>query len=111
MKPVNYKEINDYQAIIVNGIPCLFTNYRIDRHTLPVNLHAYDIQSDGGSEDFVAIKKWVTVNHTGTILTDREIPMTKGDYTPIEDYNFTDNEGSDKLLAMIESKETKTSDE
>jgi hypothetical protein len=111
MKPLNYKEINDYQAIIVNEVPCLFTNSRIDRATLPENLYAYDIQSDGGSKDFVTIEKWVTVNHTGTILTDHEIPMTEGDFTSIEDYNFTDNEGSDKLLAMIESKETKTSSE
>ncbi len=103
MKPTNFKEITDYEPIIVNEIPCLFTNFRIERAKLPPNLYAYDVQSDGGDKDFVTLKRFVAVNHTGTILTDKEIPMKNGDHTPIEDYNFIDSAGSTQLLAMIES--------
>ncbi len=96
-----FKEVSDYEPIIVNDIPGLFTNFRIERATLPENIHAYDIQGDGGNKNFVAIKGFVAINHTGTILTDREIPMTEGNLTPVEDYNFIDNEGSQKLLATL----------
>ena len=98
-----FKDISDYEPIIVNDIPCLFTNSRIERATLPENIHAYDIQGDGGDNDFVAIKRYVLSNRTGTILTDREISMTEGNLTPVKDHNFTDNEGSDKLLATLKS--------
>ncbi len=103
MTPIFFKEVSDYEPIIVNDIPCLFTNSRVERATLPENIHAYDIQGDGGDKDFAALIRFVAVNHTGTILTDRQIPLTEGDWTPIEDYNFIDNDGSGKLLAMIES--------
>jgi hypothetical protein len=92
-------------------VACLFSNLRIDRASLPDNLHAYDLRDSDDGRDFFSIEQFVFVNHGGTILTDHEIPMTEGDFTPIVDYNFKDNEWSDKLLAMIESKETKTSSE
>ena len=101
MTPINFKETSHYSQIIVNGMACLFTDFRIDRKTLPETLYAYDLRDDEG--DFSTIEKNVWCDHGGTILTDREIPMTEGNYTPVESYNFTDNEGSEKLLAMIES--------
>jgi hypothetical protein len=102
MRPIHYQEITDYCGIIVNEIPALFTNLRIDRTTLPENLFAYDIR--GGCEgDFANIERYVYADHTGTILTDREIPMVESDFTPIEDYNFTGNEETEKLLKTVKS--------
>lgn len=89
--------------MLVNGVPCLFTSLRIDRKTLPSNLYAYDIRDSDDGKDFFSIERNVRCDHAGTIITDQEIPMTEGDYTLIEDYNFIDNDGSEKLLAMIES--------
>ena len=103
MKPINFKELTDYQAIVINDVPGLFTNYRIDRKTLPENLRAYDLRDRDDGKDFFSIEPNVLVNHGGTILTDREIPMTEYGWTPVKDYNFTDNESSSKLLAMVEA--------
>ncbi len=111
MKPINFKEITDYQAIVINDVPCLFTNYRIDRKTLPEPLRAYDLRDRDDGKDFFSIEPFVFVNHGGTILTDREIPMTEDVWTPVEEYNFTDNEGSTKLLALIDSLEPKSSNQ
>lgn len=86
MKPIHYSE-TDFEKIEVNDIPALFTNLRIDRDKLPNGYHAYDIRSSDRS-DFATIEPFVRVNHTGTILTEQPIEMTKGGYTPIRDYNF-----------------------
>lgn len=86
MKPIHYSE-TDFQKIEVNNIPALFTNARVDRDSLPKGYYAYDIRS-GDRRDFSTIEPVVLINHTGTILTQRPIKMTKGDYTPIKDYNF-----------------------
>jgi hypothetical protein len=103
MPVINFKETAHYEQAIINGIPCLFNSLRIDRKTLPESLHAYDIRDSDDGGDFANIERNVWCNHAGTILTDREIPMTNGDWTPIEDYDFTDNDGSQKLLELIES--------
>lgn len=100
MSAINFKETHHYAQMLVNGIPCLFTDRRIERKTLPANLYVYDIR-DGDDGDFASIERNVWCDHGGTILTDREIPMTEGNWTPIEDYTFTDNEASARLLAMI----------
>lgn len=86
MIPIHYSQTT-FEKIEVNDIPALFTNLRIDRNTLPKGYHAYGIRS-GDRSDFATIEPFVMVNHTGTILTEQPIKMTKGDYTPIRDYNF-----------------------
>lgn len=86
MKPIHYSE-TDFQKIEVNNIPALFTNARVDRDSLPKGYYAYDIRSSD-RRDFATIEPFVMVNHTGTILTQQTIKMTKGDYTPIKDHNF-----------------------
>ena len=86
MKPIHYSATN-FDKIEINNIPALFTNLRIARKTLPEGYHAYDIRS-GDRTDFTTIEPFVMVNHTGTILTEQPIKMTKGDNTPIRDYNF-----------------------
>jgi hypothetical protein len=103
MKPIHFKEITDYQPIVINGVPCLFTDCCIDKNSLPENLYAYDLRDSDNGEGFSSIEPFVLVNHGGTILTEREIPMTEDGSTPVKEYDFTDNEGSAKLLALIEA--------
>lgn len=81
-----------FEKIEINEQQVLFSNSRIDRNSLPRGVFAYDIRSSDDGEEFATIEKQVKVNHTGTIITKEEIPMTRGDYTPIEDYNFIGEE-------------------
>ncbi|EKU88764.1 LPD28 domain-containing protein [Bacteroides oleiciplenus] len=92
MSPKNINEIDDFQLIELDihnqkAIPAIFTDYRVNRSTLPEGLFAYDIRA-GETKDFDTIELNVLVNHTGTVIVKHEIPMTDSDYTPIEDYNF-----------------------
>ena len=49
---ITQRNIQDesFDSMTVNGIPALFTNFRIDRNVVPEGLHAYDIREsdDGG---------------------------------------------------------------
>lgn len=81
-----------FETIEINGLQALFTNSRIDRNSLPERIYAYDIRHSDDGDEFATIQKKVIVNHAGTIITKEEIPMTCGDYTPVEDYNFTGEE-------------------
>lgn len=92
MKPIHYSE-TDFEKIEVNNIRALFTYARVDRDSLPKGYYAYDIRS-GDSRDFAAIEPVVLVNHTGTILTQQPIKMTKCDYTPIKNHNFLGERGT-----------------
>lgn len=81
-----------FETIEINSIQALFTNGHIDRNSLPQGIYAYDIRHSDDGDEFETIQKKVIVNHAGTIITREEIPMTCGDYAPIEDYNFTGEE-------------------
>ena len=81
-----------FATIEINGLQALFTYGRINRNSLPEGTFAYDIRESDDGETFATIEKQVTVNHAGTIITKQEIPMTCGDYAPVEDYNFTGEE-------------------
>ena len=65
-----------YELVEVDGMECLFTNSRLDRSTVPENLHCYDVRdSDACDGIFAQIKKLVFVNHWGTILTKEPLPL------------------------------------
>ena len=98
MKPISVKEVDDWRKATINGIPMLFTNYHIDRGSLPDGIHAYDIRGDDRSEnDFAALEPCVMANHTGTVLAKRRIPMPDG-YLPIVEYGLEDDTTLDEWL-------------
>lgn len=67
MKPVNAYD-GDYEAFEILGHDALFSNYRIDRSTVPDGLYAYDLRDDN---DGIAneVRNTITVNHFGTVIT------------------------------------------
>lgn len=90
MKPISVKEVDDWRKATINGIPMLFTDYRIDRSTVPAGIHAYDIRvGDDAENDFATLEPCVMANHTGTVLVKRPIPMPDG-YLPIAEYGLED---------------------
>lgn len=98
MKPLAFEQIEDFVAAEIavpgtNSIKGLFTGLRIDRDTLPRGCFAYDLR-EGDNDVYSTIEPFVQVNHTGTVVTRREIPMLAGDsdnrYSPIEYFSIGD---------------------
>ncbi len=98
MKPISVKEVDDWRKATINGIPMLFTGYRIDRSTVPAGIHAYDIRAGDDSEnDFATLELCVMANHTGTVLVKCRIPMPDS-YLPIVEYGLEDDTTLDEWL-------------
>ncbi len=98
MKPISVKEVDDWRKATINGIPMLFTDYRIDRSTVPAGIHAYDIRAgDDAKNDFATLEASVLANHTGTVLVKHRLPMPDG-YLPIADYGLEDDTTLDEWL-------------
>lgn len=75
---VNAKE-ERYELVMADKYPVLFTNVRINRDSVPKGLYCYDIRHDDECQGIACeIKKFVLVNHWGTILSKEEIPMPDG---------------------------------
>lgn len=73
-----------YALIDMDGTLCLFTNMRIDRSTIPNDLHCYDVRDgDDCTGIFAEVQPFVMVNHWGTIITKEPIVMNEyGCYWP-----------------------------
>lgn len=93
-----------YEEVTVLDQPMLFTNSRIDRASVPRGLYVYDVRHDDECQGLpVEIAKFVFVNHWGTLISNRPIPMTEGTASgkeyrlidPEEDWNY---EGIDSTL-------------
>lgn len=100
MLPINYKEINDYEGIEICGLRGLFTNYRIERKTLPEHLKALSIRE--GDDYFLGtLEEKVLVNHIGDFLTAANIE-TKDFYLDIDgNYTYLETERSNELKYII----------
>ena len=79
----------DYELVELDGIPVLFTNGRLNRQSIPEGLFCYDIRHDDGCRGIACeVKPFVGVNHWGTILSKKEIPLKDGSYEPKDDLNY-----------------------
>lgn len=73
------KEMFDHIELF--GKPALFTNFRIDRSTVPENWYCYDFRgsdSDPGKLNYVEPR--VGVNHAGAVLLPEELDLKGKDY-------------------------------
>lgn len=89
MKPINANEA-DYERFEILGHDALFTCLRIDRKMLPEGFHAYDIRdSDDCDGTPSEVKKFVMVNHWGTVVTREPIEgADEGIVLGDDDYNY-----------------------
>ncbi len=79
-----------FELAMLDEYPVLFTSARIDRKTVPEDLFCYDVRHDDGGQGIACeVKPHVLVNHWGTILSKKEIPIKKGgSYYPREDMDY-----------------------
>ncbi len=56
----------DYELVIADEYPVLFTNARLDRNSVPKGLFRYDVRHDDDCQGIACeIKNHVLVNHWG----------------------------------------------
>jgi hypothetical protein len=102
MKPLPFREVfkgnTACDTLEVNGHPYLFTNLRIDQTTIPKNYYKYDLR-DECDGDACEIRKYILVNHWGTIIGPYELPLDEtGSYYPTEeDLNYSITKVKDYL--------------
>lgn len=90
MKPINYKKIDQkYEEGELFGQPVLFTDLRVDRNDLPVNMYVYGIRHDDECQGIpVEMARMIVVNHYGDIITYKPIDVTNGTYREIKEDDF-----------------------
>ena len=105
MSAVNASEIS-YEGFSIFDREALFTNYRIDRSTVPEGLYAYDLRDECDGE-ICQLKSHVLVNHWGTILVREPFEgAAEGIEVTPEDYSY---EGETLTLAEFMNPEPKAS--
>lgn len=67
MKPINFND-DSFMGIKIFGKQGLFTNMRINRDSVPKELYAYDCRDNDSDGCICEIKKFVLVNHWGTVF-------------------------------------------
>ena len=82
-----------FDVVELFGKHVLFTNFRIDRGTVPAGWHCYDIRgSDDDFGELATLEPNVLVNHAGSILSPQPISFPDGqNYLNIrEEINFVE---------------------
>ena len=98
-----------YDDITLLGVPALFTEYRIDRTTIPSQLHLYEIRHE--DEDWgrpCQLAKGILVNFYGSLLTRQPIELPDSGYLDFdaEDFRYPDVVGSTDLESFLKGVST-----
>lgn len=65
-----------FQKVSVCGIPCDFSNMRIDRSTVPEKRYQYEVADDNESQGNPArVRHGIMVNFFGTLISDAPLPL------------------------------------
>lgn len=72
-------ENEEFDLIELFGKPALFTNERLTDADIPKGLFCYQLR-EGDNGSFAAIEPKVTVNHSGSVITDEPIDFGKQEY-------------------------------
>lgn len=99
-------EEENFELVMMDEYPVLFTCARVDRSSVPENLYCYEVRHDDCCQGIVCeVKPHVAVNHWGTILSKTEIPLETGSYYPKEDFNYLGNAMSLKGYQDMDTKQ------
>lgn len=84
---VNANEVT-FELIMVDDIPAIFTDFRVNNDSVPKGLFCYDIRRDDLCRGIACeIKPFILVNHWGSIITKEKIPLENGSYLA-DDLNY-----------------------
>lgn len=75
--PIDVRKEN-FEIITVFDRPMLFTCLRCDRKTLPKGMYLYEVRHDDDMQGIPCeIADHITVNHWGTLISNRPISLTE----------------------------------
>ena len=86
---IPFADIRDFRDAEINGIPALFTTYRLDPETLPVDFHLSEVMGGRGS-DFQWLVPLAFANFTGTFVSRQPLLQTGKAYAGIRWYGIYD---------------------
>lgn len=79
----------DYELIDIEDQKALFTNEKLYTSTIPKGMYCYHLRHDDvGGANFVALEKYVCVNHGGSIITKEPIDFGDKDFIKITEENY-----------------------
>lgn len=65
-----------FQKVSICGIPCDFSDMRINRSTVPEERYQYEVAGDDDSGgDLARVQRGVLVNFFGTLISDVPLPL------------------------------------
>lgn len=78
-----------FQKVSVCGIPCDFSDMRIDRSTVPEERYQYEVAGDDDSGgDPARVQRGVLVNFFGTLISDVPLPLVDDNVLWLRDGDF-----------------------
>ena len=95
----------NYQEVTIMGKPALFTDFRIDRATVPEGVYRYELRHD--DEDWgepVSLSRSIVVNYYGTILTREPFQLPIDGWIPMENDSLSFQDGGYRTLAEFQQK-------
>ena len=86
---IPFADIRDFRAAEINGIPALFTLYRLDPESLPADFHSCEVMGGRGS-GFQWLVPLALVNFTGTFVSRQPLLREGQAYAEIRRYGLYD---------------------
>ncbi|MDE5938548.1 MAG: hypothetical protein K2H37_05665 [Lachnospiraceae bacterium] len=78
-----------FQKVSVCGIPCDFSDMRIDRNTVPEGRYQYEVADDDESQGYPSrVRQGIMVNFFGTLISDVSLPIGHDDVLWLYDGDF-----------------------
>lgn len=78
-----------FEKVNVCGVPCEFSDMRIDRSTVPKGKYQYEVADDDESSgDPARVKSGIMVNFFGTLICDKPLPIGEDGVLWLDDGDF-----------------------
>lgn len=78
-----------FQKVSVCGIPCDFSEMRIDRSTVPKERYQYEVADDDESQGNPSrVRRGIMVNFFGTLISDVPLPLVDDNVLWLRDGDF-----------------------
>ena len=84
-----------YELVSVCGQPGMFSNGRLTEDDIPEGLHLYHLRTGTNGEQFCGIEKKVSVDHGGSIVTDKPLDLGNSGFILFDKNNAMNFMGED----------------
>lgn len=84
MKQCAIQSDERFECVELFGVPALYTNKRVDKTTLPNDLHCYDLRgSDYDPGRPVTVEPFVFVNYVSSVILKQQLDLGSAGYKRI----------------------------